>query len=66
MFSEEFYGNWLFRQSFVPELNNSDASFVCTLGDNAFNDLSVYPALKDTMGAIANLSFSCGQHDEKL
>jgi calcineurin-like phosphoesterase family protein len=54
-----------FGKGFVPELNNSDASFVCTLGDNAFNDLSVYPALKDTMGAIGKpIFFLPGNHDE--
>jgi predicted phosphodiesterase len=53
-----------FGKSFVPELSSSGASYVCTLGDNAFNDLSVYPALKDTLGIIGKPVFCLpGNHD---
>ncbi len=56
-----------FGKAFVPELSDRGESFVCTLGDNAFNDLSVYPALKDTMGAIGKpVFFLPGNHDENF
>lgn len=38
-----------FGEFFIPELQSSDAAFICTLGDNVDEYLDLYPPLKDTL-----------------
>jgi len=38
-----------FGKAYIPELQASDADFICTLGDNVDEELQLYPALKDTL-----------------
>jgi hypothetical protein len=52
------------RDSIIPELIDQNATFVLTLGDNANNNLQIYPRLTQILGQIGKtIYYLPGNHD---
>lgn len=52
------------RDALLPALNSSEATLVLTLGDNAFDNLDVYPRLTGILGqARKTMYYLPGNHD---
>lgn len=56
-----------FRNLFISEMARQEVEFIMLLGDIAWDDLSLYPLIKETLTTMNQMYFPvCGNHDINL